>query len=942
MPDHPSSDRDRTVDYVTPPEAASTVDISAADKSADSTVPHVDTAPADAPSIREYRITAEIARGGMGRVYAGHDLTLDREVAIKTLLPGSDAERFVTEAKITARLPHPGIPPVHALGTLADGAPYLAMKFIRGCTLAELLAKRRSPLVELPRFVQIFEQVAQAVGFAHAHDVIHRDLKPANVMVGELGEVQVMDWGLAKDLFCGRQERAEKRPDGEDATQTAAGAVLGTPAYMAPEQARGEVVDARADVFALGATLAAILTGQPAFVGPSTRAVIDAAARADLCDVRQRLTTSGADRELIALALACLSADVAGRPVDGRAVVAEVAAYRSGVEARLRRAETERAEALVREAEQRKQRRTIQAAGGIVAVVLLAGLSASLWQMRRAMRAEASANTSAVQASLNAAQARDQRDAKDSALKAEQKARADETQARQQAFAALRSMTADVVERKFAQGSVLTEDDRAFLRGIIAQFDAFAEIKSDDADSRAVRAEGRLRVANMRSTLGETEEAEKDYDQALVIQTQLTADFPARAQFYQDLAVMHNSRGNLLRAKGRMQEAEDDYDQALSIQNHLPADFASRPDFRQEFARSHNNRGFLFSNTGRPQEAENEYAQALLIGTQLAADSPTQAQYRQELAGCHNNRGMLLYNMGRLQEAENDWNEALRIQNQLVADFPLHPEFRRDLARSYSTRGNLLRVTGRLEETQNDYDQALSICKQLAADYPSRPEFRKDLAGTHSNRANLLLVMGRFQEAEYDYDQALAIRRQLAADFADQPDLRNELAATYVNMAFLSQMQGNSADAKRLLLEGRPHHLAALEANPQHPFYREFYRNHLGVLTAAYAGLLEREEAVRAAESCRNLGWNAPADAYFAACFLSRCISIVAQHEKLDEQGRNDAVQFYGDAAMKLLGDAVSKGYTDVLNMKKDANLAPLRQRDDFQKLIAEMEEKRE
>src|SRR5262249_20871605 len=192
------------------------------------------------------RITAEIARGGMGRVYAAHDLTLGREVAIKTLLPSADAERFVTEARITARLPHPAIPPVHALGTLADGTPYLAMKLIRGRTLAELLKERPSPLHELPRFVQIFEQIAQTVGFPHAQGIIHRDLKPLNVMVGAFGEVQVMDWGLAKDVAGGERERPGELPEAENATHTAAGAVLGTPGYMAPEQARGEVVDARA------------------------------------------------------------------------------------------------------------------------------------------------------------------------------------------------------------------------------------------------------------------------------------------------------------------------------------------------------------------------------------------------------------------------------------------------------------------------------------------------------------------------------------------------------------------------------------------------------------------------------------------------------------------------------------------------------------------------
>src|SRR5262249_50709862 len=121
-------------------------------------------------------------------------------------------------------------------------------------------------------------------------------------------------------------------------------------------------------------------------------------------------------------------------------------------------------------------------------------------------------------------------------------------------------------------------------------------------------------------------------------------------------------------------------------------------------------------------------------------------------------------------------------------------------------------------------------------------------------------------------------------------------------------------------------------------FYRQFYRNHLDVLTGVHARLLEQEDAVRTAETRRDLGWNAPADAYDAACFLSRCIRIVARHDKLDDRQRKEAAQFYGDAAMKLLREAASKGYKDVARMQKDTDLDPLRQRQDFQKLFAELE----
>jgi tetratricopeptide (TPR) repeat protein len=308
------------------------------------------------------------------------------------------------------------------------------------------------------------------------------------------------------------------------------------------------------------------------------------------------------------------------------------------------------------------------------------------------------------------------------------------------------------------------------------------------------------------------------------------------------------------------------------------------------------------------------------------------------LANTRFNRGNLLLTTRRFNEAEKEYNEALSLQKQLAADFPSRPEFRQALAASHSNRGLVLCDARRFQEAEPDYDEALAIYKQLAAEFPGRPAFRREVANTRNGRGNLLLATRRLKAAEKDYNKALSVQKQLPSAFPKQPDLENELAGTCVNLARLRGLQGNWGSAKRHLLEGRPHHLAALKANPRDPTYRQFYRNHLMVLTAAHSWLLEKEDTVRTAPTRRDLGWNAPGDAYDAACFLSQRVAMVAQHDKLDDKQRREAAQFYGDAAMKLLRDAVSKGYKDVVHMKQDIALDPLRQREDFQKLVAGLE----
>jgi serine/threonine-protein kinase len=363
----------------------------------------------DDPSIR-YRIDGEIARGGMGAILKGRDPDLGRDVALKVLREdlrdNTDmVRRFVEEAQIGGQLQHPGIVPIYELGTFADKRPFFSMKLVKGQTLADQLASRSGPADDLPRLLSIYAAIAQTMAYSHTRGVIHRDLKPSNVMVGNFGEVQVMDWGLAKVLARGgvvadAKAGKEKPPETMIATARSssgldlshAGSILGTPSYMAPEQARGEteLINERADVFALGSILCEILTGSPAFTGRSSGAIVRKASRGDTADALTRLDGCGAESELIALARACLAVEPEDRPRDANIVSERIAAYLAGVQERVQAAERERAVAVARAVEERRRRKVqLALAASVLALATLSGLSTTYYLQQRQARAAA-------------------------------------------------------------------------------------------------------------------------------------------------------------------------------------------------------------------------------------------------------------------------------------------------------------------------------------------------------------------------------------------------------------------------------------------------------------------------------------------------------------------------------------------------------------------------
>jgi len=282
------------------------------------------------PVADRYDVQGEMARGGLGRIMRAWDRLLDRPVALKELLRphARGVTRFGREARITARLEHPGIIPVHDTGEYESGLPWFAMKLISGQSLEQAIDARETLVERLGLLPNVID-ACEAMAYAHSCGVIHRDLKPDNVLVGPFGETVVIDWGLAKDV--GEQEPEADLPESGSTSSgslTRAGAVMGTPSYMAPEQAAGRELDARADVYALGAILYRLLAGTPPYADGDTTRIVERVLVGPPVDVDD--LEPGVPRDLLAVVRKAMARDALDRYPDAASLSEELNRFQTG------------------------------------------------------------------------------------------------------------------------------------------------------------------------------------------------------------------------------------------------------------------------------------------------------------------------------------------------------------------------------------------------------------------------------------------------------------------------------------------------------------------------------------------------------------------------------------------------------------------------------------
>jgi serine/threonine protein kinase/tetratricopeptide (TPR) repeat protein len=939
--------------------------------------------------IGPYKLLQQIGEGGMGTVFlAEQTQPVQRKVALKIIKPGLDSRqviaRFEAERQALALMDHPNVAKVLDAGTTDTNRPYFVMELVKGVPITDYCDDHHlTPRQRL----ELFIPVCQAVQHAHQKGIIHRDLKPSNVLIALYDGKpvpKVIDFGVAKAAG----------PKLTDKTLfTEIGSVVGTLEYMSPEQAELNQldVDTRSDVYSLGVLLYELLTGTT----PLERRRLKHAALLEVLRlIREeespkpstRLSTaeglpsiaanrgtepkklSGLMRgELDWIVLKCLEKDRDRRYETASSFALDIQRYLADEPVR---ACPPSARYRLRKFVRRNQGPAI--AASVILLCLVAGI---------------------IGTSLGLVWAVSERDEKARALVAEttermakEQALAAEKLARDRAMDALRAMTDDVVETQMARGATLTAENKEFLRKVIGLYEGFAAIAVADVEGRAVRAEGQFRVGLMLDRLGELKDAEKAYSAALALYKHLAADVPTRSFFREGIARSHVNLGILFKETGRTKDAEGAYAAAVPLREQLAAEFPNQPEYRRALAQTHGNLGTLFMATGRLKEAEAQDRAALGLYKQLVADFPALSELRQELALVHDNLGQLFADMGLAQDAVGAHAAGILVQKQLIADFPTRPEFRRELARSHFNLGRLHRSAGSGQEAEADFAAALAVQKQLAADFPSQPDYRYDLARSHNalgasyhargqltgaetamraaldptrqlatdfptrtvfrlevaaintNLGCVIEDLNRPKEAEQHYVTAIALYQKLTTDVPDQPDYRNGLASALGNLAFFRLRTGDFRAAKAGLLECLPHHEVVLKANPRDPTYRQFYRNTLLALVQANAGLGDPAAAKQFAHKLRDLGWDPPADAYDAACTLSLCIPIVQKNDKASQEDRDNQAALYGDEAMAMLRDAVAKGFKDTAHMKQDKDLDPLRGREDFKKLLAELE----
>jgi serine/threonine-protein kinase len=910
--------------------------------------------PATLPPHARFLVLRPHARGGLGEVFVARDQELNREVALKEIQPRhaddpASRARFLLEAEVTGQLEHPGVVPVYGLGSYADGRPFYAMRFVKGDNLQEAIkrfhqaeAPGRDPgerALALRGLLGRFVDVCNAVAYAHSRGVLHRDLKPGNIMLGKYGETLIVDWGLAKPLDrpepAAAEEPAVRPGSGSSPGPTRAGAAVGTPAYMSPEQAAGrhDQLGPASDIYGLGATLYTLLTGQSPLPGEDTAEVLRQVQRGAIEPPRRR--KPGTPGALEAVCLKAMALRPADRYPSALALAADVehwladepvTAHRDRLPARLGR--------------WARRHRPLVAGAAALLVAAVVGLSAGALLLARAnAQIEQQRQEAERQRQLAGENFRDARQAVDEYL-----TRVSEDRLLKSPLPGLQPLRKELLQLalKYYQG--------------------FARRRGDDSGLRAELAAAQLRMGTITAQVGSKEQALEILRTAVTLYEALEQDAAAR----RGLAKCYHQLGSTqadIRAGGN---ALASFRKALALWRGLLNDDPRDEALRFGLVRTTNSMALVLNESREARAALRSYQDTLAVLEPLARDHPKNTEYANLLGGVYHNIGLVYYvALDQPGETVKFVAKAIAIQERLAGESPTDPIVLSFLGNHYGLMGDALEHLGRLDEAVTYYGRALRVRERLAHANPTVTTFQAELAINYRIMGRAERMQGKPQEALPWFDKAIAILEKLVHDNPTSMDFGKQLGLLYNSTAQVYLL----TDRKRALELTQKAAAIYDRLGREHP--ADFRVRLYGALFLANAGDLQRrlDQPEAALRSCRQartvlqqLARDGPSHSEVRQALAESCQVIIAVWNKVGARQPQDLYELAGacaelstlvepdkgpestklaDQAIKALRRAVAAGFTDVARLHNDPVLAPLRSRDDFRGLAKGLEERK-
>ena len=750
----------------------------------------------DLASEHRYERTRLHATGGMGRVWLARDNSIGRNVALKELRPEGAgtlgiSRRFLNEAKVTGQLEHPGIVPVYEVATDASGQPFYTMRFVKGRTLHEEVQefiKRRtesgySPM-ELRELITALIGVANAIGYAHSRGVIHRDLKGQNVVLGNFGEVVVLDWGLAS--FVGATDVDDDRlpvSGSGVANQTHAGQVVGTPAYMSPEQASGnsDNMAVQTDVFGLGAMLYEMLTGKAPFGGDLVAETL-AKAKAGFCE-SPRSVWSECPRALEAICIKAMAKDQVDRYAsainfadDLRRWLADesVHAYPDPI--------------LVRISRWARRHKSTVVTVSALAVTALIALAISMVLISREQVKTAAAYK---RAEANLAKARE----------------------------AVQRMLTEVGDERLKNVPQMEKLRETLLKEALEFNKGFLQ----DSDDPEIRKEAGLAHGNLASIylmLGKADEALNSGRQGVEILTDLRQSAPKNQDYTRTLAGSLLNSAHTQQILGRSAETEATCRKALDLLEPLAAGKSVDDGLLDMIASCQREIGNARLATGESEDAESWFGKALKTSEQMSDDGQKSLSVLQNRSNVRSALGRLMVTAGRTKEARDQFNDMLRLTSTLVEKQPENHEFRELSAMAYQWLSELDRSTGDRDVSRTRALEALQIREGLARDFPHVSDYQYSIASGYGSIAISFAESGNPAEAEKYFVKGAEAARKLATSFSSVPLYRYQ-AATSIRVAAAFYLNTRRIDEAKVELVDAVSRFQTLAMEyPDKPMYR--------------------------------------------------------------------------------------------------------------------------